>query len=65
MTNKLKALWAEGKPTLNGWCSIGKPFAAERMAIGSAQNFVDFFAGRLHPSHVVNNRHVKNLEEHA
>ena len=32
MTNKLKALWAEGKPTLNGWCSIGNPFAVEIMA---------------------------------
>lgn len=34
--NKLKSLWAEGKPTLNGWCSIGNPFAAEIMA---AQGF--------------------------
>ncbi len=30
--NKLKALWAEGKPTLNGWLSIGNPFTAEIMA---------------------------------
>ena len=30
--NRLKNLWAEGKPTLNGWCSIGSPFAAEIMA---------------------------------
>ena len=30
--NKLKALWAEGKPAINGWCSIGNPFTAEIMA---------------------------------
>lgn len=30
--NKLKQLWAEGKPALNGWCSIGNPFTAEIMA---------------------------------
>jgi len=30
--NRLKQLWAEGKPTLNGWCSIGNPFTAEIMA---------------------------------
>lgn len=34
--NKLKSLWAEGKPALNGWCSIGSPFTAEIMA---AQGF--------------------------
>ena len=34
--NKLKALWAEGKPAINGWCSIGNPFTAEIMA---AQGF--------------------------
>jgi 4-hydroxy-2-oxoheptanedioate aldolase len=32
ITNKLKTLWAEGKPTLNGWCSIGNAFTAEIMA---------------------------------
>ncbi len=32
MQNKLKALWADGKPTINGWCSIGNPFTAEIMA---------------------------------
>jgi 4-hydroxy-2-oxoheptanedioate aldolase len=36
IANKLKSLWAEGKPALNGWCSIGSPFAAEIMA---AQGF--------------------------
>lgn len=30
--NKLKQLWATGKPALNGWCSIGNPFTAEIMA---------------------------------
>lgn len=30
--NRLKALWAEGKPTINGWLSIGNPFTAEIMA---------------------------------
>jgi 4-hydroxy-2-oxoheptanedioate aldolase len=30
--NKLKRLWAEGNPTINGWCSIGNPFTAEIMA---------------------------------
>lgn len=30
--NKLKQLWSQGKPTLNGWCSIGNAFAAEVMA---------------------------------
>ena len=36
IANRLKTLWAEGKPTLNGWCSIGNPFTAEIMA---AQGF--------------------------
>ena len=30
--NKLRALWAEGRPTINGWLSIGDPFTAEIMA---------------------------------
>ncbi|GLO69674.1 2,4-dihydroxyhept-2-ene-1,7-dioic acid aldolase [Phaeobacter inhibens] len=30
--NKLKQLWAAGKPAMNGWCSIGNPFTAEIMA---------------------------------
>jgi 4-hydroxy-2-oxoheptanedioate aldolase len=34
--NRLKQLWAEGRPTINGWCSIGNPFVAEIMA---AQGF--------------------------
>lgn len=32
MQNRLKALWDAGKPTINGWCSIGNPFTAEIMA---------------------------------
>jgi len=34
--NKLKQLWAAGKPTINGWCSIGNALTAEIMA---AQNY--------------------------
>lgn len=30
--NKLKQIWAEGRPTLNGWLSIGNAFTAEIMA---------------------------------
>jgi 4-hydroxy-2-oxoheptanedioate aldolase len=30
--NKLRALWAAGRPALNGWCSIGNAFTAEIMA---------------------------------
>ena len=36
MHNKLKDIWDKGAPVLNGWCSIGDPFAAEIMA---AQGF--------------------------
>src|SRR3989338_9113609 len=36
IANKLKGLWADGKPSINGWCSIGNPFTAEIMA---AQGF--------------------------
>jgi 4-hydroxy-2-oxoheptanedioate aldolase len=32
IANRLKQLWAEGKPTINGWCSIGNAFVAEIMA---------------------------------
>ena len=52
--NKLKALWAEGKPTINGWCSIGNPFTAEIMA---AQGFdsitIDMQHGALDYSNVL------------
>lgn len=30
--NRLKQLWADGKPAINGWLSIGSPFVAEIMA---------------------------------
>lgn len=30
--NKLKQIWAEGRPSINGWLSIGNPFTAEIMA---------------------------------
>jgi len=31
-TNKLKQHWAEGRPAINGWLSIGNPLTAEIMA---------------------------------
>jgi 4-hydroxy-2-oxoheptanedioate aldolase len=30
--NELKQMWAAGRPTINGWLSIGNPFTAEIMA---------------------------------
>ncbi|THD58650.1 aldolase/citrate lyase family protein [Phenylobacterium sp.] len=30
--NRLKALWAQGKPAINGWCSMPGGFSAELMA---------------------------------
>lgn len=30
--NKLKQMWAEGRPAINGWLSIGNPLTAEIMA---------------------------------
>ncbi|MBP7000873.1 aldolase/citrate lyase family protein [Amaricoccus sp.] len=30
--NRLRAIWAEGRPTINAWLSIGNPFTAEIMA---------------------------------
>lgn len=30
--NRLRALWAEGRPAINGWLSVGNPFIAEIMA---------------------------------
>jgi 4-hydroxy-2-oxoheptanedioate aldolase len=32
MPNGIRRLWAEGKPVLNGWLSIGNPFVAEIVA---------------------------------
>jgi 4-hydroxy-2-oxoheptanedioate aldolase len=52
--NQLKQLWSGGKPTINGWCSIGNSFTAEIMA---AQGFdsitVDVQHGALDYSNVV------------
>lgn len=39
--------------------------AAKRMAIGSAQNILDYFAGRIDPDLVVNKAHVKLHETHT
>ena len=54
IANKLKALWADGKPSINGWCSIGNPFTAEIMA---AQGFdsitIDMQHGALDYSNVL------------
>jgi len=30
--NRLKQIWAEGRPAINGWLSIGNRFTAEIMA---------------------------------
>ncbi len=30
--NKIKSLWADGKPVLNGWLSIANAFTAEILA---------------------------------
>lgn len=30
--NRLREIWVQGRPVLNGWCSIGDPFVAETMA---------------------------------
>jgi 4-hydroxy-2-oxoheptanedioate aldolase len=32
LKNNIKTMWAEGRPVLNGWCSIGSSFTAEIMA---------------------------------
>lgn len=32
MENRLKRIWAEGRPAINGWLSIGNAFTAEIMA---------------------------------
>ncbi len=52
--NRLRQIWAEGQPSLNGWCSIGSPFVAEIMA---AQGFdsltVDMQHGALDYSHAL------------
>lgn len=46
--NKLKQLWAAGKPAMNGWCSIGNTFTAEIMAAqGYDSVTIDFQHGAL------------------
>ncbi|MGL4310233.1 MAG: HpcH/HpaI aldolase family protein [Paracoccaceae bacterium] len=52
--NRLKALWAEGKPTINGWCSIGNPFTAEIMAAQGYDSLtIDMQHGALDYSHLL------------
>lgn len=54
MQNGLKALWAAGKPGLNGWCSIGNPFTAEIMAAqGYDSVSIDWQHGALDYSDVL------------
>ena len=31
-TNRVKELWKQGKPAVQGWCSTGNPYVAELMA---------------------------------
>ncbi len=54
IANRLKELWGQGKPSINGWCSIGNPFVAEIMA---AQGFdsvtVDMQHGALDYSNLL------------
>ena len=54
IASKPKALWAQGKPAINGWCSIGNRFTAEIMA---AQGFdsatIDMQRGALDYSHLL------------
>ncbi|AZO07960.1 2,4-dihydroxyhept-2-ene-1,7-dioic acid aldolase [Mesorhizobium sp. M3A.F.Ca.ET.080.04.2.1] len=52
--NRLKKLWAEGKPTINGWCSIGNSFVAEIMANqGYDSVTIDAQHGALDYSHIL------------
>ncbi|SMX41108.1 HpcH/HpaI aldolase family protein [Maliponia aquimaris] len=54
MHNRLKALWAAGKPAMNGWCSIGNPFTAEIMAAQGYDSLsVDWQHGALDYSDVL------------
>ena len=46
--NKLRAIWAGGRASLNGWCSIGNAFTAEIMAAGGFDSVtVDMQHGAL------------------
>lgn len=54
IANKLKLLWAEGKPTINGWCSIGNAFTAEIMAAQGYDSLtIDVQHGALDYSNVL------------
>jgi 4-hydroxy-2-oxoheptanedioate aldolase len=52
--NTLKRLWAEGKPAINGWLSIGNSFTAEIMAAQGYDSLtIDIQHGALDYSHAV------------
>src|SRR5919106_4722512 len=52
--NKLKQLWGEGKPTINGWLSIGNAFTAEIMAAQGYDSIsIDVQHGALDYSNVL------------
>lgn len=52
--NRLKKLWSEGKPTINGWCSIGNSFVAEIMANQEYDSItIDAQHGALDYSHML------------
>ena len=52
--NRLKQLWVEGKPTINGWLSIGNPFTAEIMAAQGYDSIsIDVQHGALDYSNVL------------
>lgn len=54
ITETLKAKWAAGEATINGWCSIGSPFSAEIMAAqGYDSVSVDLQHGALDYSHAL------------
>lgn len=52
--NKLRHLWDEGRPTMNGWLSVGSPFTAEIMAAQGYDSLtVDLQHGALDYSHAL------------
>jgi 4-hydroxy-2-oxoheptanedioate aldolase len=52
--NELKAIWSEGRASLNGWLSIGNPFTAEIMAAqGYDSVTIDVQHGALDYSHAL------------
>lgn len=54
IANKLKQIWADGRPTINGWCSIGNPFTAEIMAVQGFDSItIDMQHGALDYSHLL------------